>query len=384
MSGVRQRPTFNRPSLRLGALLLSTLLSLVILEIGLRVVTPGWLDLRMRELNAGEPFEAGTDQAWPAIREDGAFRQFAPGSTFMLRHEEYEHAATIDDLGGRVTPYRPDNHTLIPFLGDSFTFGLGVEDSETFLTLIAPALHGRGLNLGVPGSGLHDQLNIVEMRHEELGAPGTYVFVLFMGNDLTDIRKRHERAAALRTGLEVDDGQGLLWRANTYVVKHPLLKQLYVIQFLRQQALLWVLRDRTAYREPVFLAMRTDSSYLEDSVVYLRAELARLAAMSRALDFGYVFILLPDVHQLDDARRSGKATSVGLTDVQLDPDRLTLAIHAALDEFESHYTDVTPCLSRAMTEGLFYLHDNHFTRTGHAVAAKCLSQATVLSPLFEK
>jgi len=366
-----------------GATLFGVVVSLVLLEVGLRLVTPQWLALRMRELNAGQPLDTGSDEAWPEIRTNACFRQFEPGATFYARHAEYQHLVTIDELGGRVLPLPTEPGPLLPVLGDSFTFGLGVKDGETFLALSAPSSPMRWLNLGVPGSGLHDQLNIVELRHRELGAPETYVFVLFMGNDLTDVRKRHERAAALGAGFEPDDGRGWLWETNTFVVHHPVLKRVYLIQFLRQKVLWMSIGGRPGYMEPVFAAMRTDASYLEDSLNYLRLELERLERLSHSLGFHYLFVLLPDVYQLDELRRSWKAKSIGLREEVLDPDRLTVTIRATLDDFGIPYADLTPCLSEVPVHGLFYLHDNHFTAAGHAVAASCLRQHAVLAPLFE-
>lgn len=375
----RRRVVFAAASAIIGVLL-----SLVIIETGLRLITPDWLAMRMRELNAGDQSSFGTDQDWPSIRENGVFLQFPPGSTMMVRHDEYEHAATIDDLGGRATPYPADHSTLIPVMGDSFTFGVGVQDSETFLALIASEFPARLANFGVPGSGLHDQLNIVEWRHQSLGAPPAYVFVLFMGNDLTNIRDRHERADAVRTGLDVGGEGDWLWRANNFVVHHPTLKQLYFIQFFRRHAQQWLFSDRTDFMRPVILAMRTDSSYLEDSLVYFRMELERLAAMSRKIGFRFAFVLLPDVHQLDDSRRSGKAMSIGLTDEQLDPDRPTLAIRAALDDFDIRYADLTGCLKSGFEDDLFFIRDNHFTAAGHARAASCLLQSGLFESFFEE
>lgn len=363
------------------AILIGTALSVVFLEAGLRLLAPAWLDQRMEELSAGESFEPGSDQKWPAMREDNTFRQFAPEATFVARHFEYEHEITIDELGGRITPYPPDHEGLLPFLGDSFTFGLGVDDSETFMSLIAPWVSRRVLNLGVPGSGLHDQLSILAMRHRSLASPELYVFVMFMGNDLTDIRKRHEAAAAVDSGTKMDDGQGWLWQANEYVVRHGILRRIYAIQFLRQKALLLTNRAPGGYMEPVFSLMREDSPDLEKSLDHLRKELGRLARLSRALSFDYVFILIPDVHQLDETRRAGKAESLGLSLDQLDPEGLSSAIRDTLDDSQVSYTDLSPCLAASMTNGLFYVQDDHFTVEGHALAAECIRRSGLLARL---
>lgn len=337
---------------------------LVLLEVGLRLFSPAWLEQRMRELNAGEPYEAGSDQKWPTILQGGRFRQFVPGATFMVRHYEYEHAASIDEWGGRAVPHPAAPRALVPFLGDSFTFGLGVPDAETFVALIGARSAHRLLNLGVTGSGLHEQLDIVEMRHEELGRPAFYGFVVFMGNDLEDVRRHYEPASEV----------SWMWRANTFVFHHPLLKRLYAIQYLRQPVLKVIHRGRAGHMQPVFLAMRTDLDYLEDSLSYFRNELERLAEMSEALDFRYVLVLLPDVHQIDPHRLAGKAAAFGVQAGALDPGRLTSAITAALEELEIPHVDISSCLTRFEIGDLYYVQDTHLTPAGHAQAAECILQ----------
>lgn len=356
-------------------IVLGVTLALLILEVGLRLFSPAWLEQRMRELNAGESYEVGSDQEWPAIMENGRFRQFPPHSAFTVRHYEYEHGVTTDELGGRTTPYGSAPGALVPFVGDSFTFGLGVDDSETFLSLLAPESASRLVNLGVPGSALHDHLNIVQMRHVELGSPALYVFTVFMGNDLSDVRARHRRPSD-----GAPPNEGWAFRANVFVFHHPLLKQLYWIQYSRQKVLALMNRGGTGYMQPVFQAMRTDRAYLEDSLVHWRDELERLSVAADTRGFRYLFVLIPDVHQLDRQRLAAKAESYGLEGA-LDPGRLSRAFTGTLDDFGVPYFDLEPCLAQAMTEGLFYVQDNHFTAAGHAAAAACIRESGLMEAI---
>lgn len=355
------------------AVVVGTALALLLLEGGLRLFPPEWLAQRMRELSAGDPFAPGTDQEWPVMREGGRFRQFRPNSSFVARHYEYEHTITIDELGGRATPHPLVYERLVPFHGDSFTLGLGVDDSETFLALLAQQTPHRLLNLGVSGSGLHDHLHVLQQRHHELGSPPHYVFVLFMGNDLDDIRARHGRPSG---------SYDLLWRANTAVTHHSMLKRLFLLQFLRRPALAALQRSRGGYMQPVFRAMRTDVGYLEDSLAYLRLELRRLRKLSAQLGFDFFFVLIPDVHQLDRRRLENKAKSSGLDPVTLDPERPARAISAALDSLKIRHVDLGPCLAEDLAGELYYLQDTHLTAAGHARAAECLLREEAVRSLL--
>lgn len=358
---------------RVAAAGLALGLCLLLLEAGLRLAPPAWLAQRMRELSPGRHTRPGTDRQWPVVRENGRFRQFVPGSSFVARHYEYEHAITIDELGGRLTPYSFAYDRLVPFYGDSFTLGLGVDDSETFLALLADHSRHRLLNLGVTGSGLHDHLNVLPLRHHELGSPSHYVFVLFLGNDLDDIRARHGRPSA---------SHDRLWRANTAVTHHPVLNKLYLLQFLRRSALAALQRGRRGYMQPVFRAMRTDLEYLDESLVYLRLELERLRQISTELGFDFFFVLIPDVYQLDHRRLEYKAKSLGLDPSALDPERPTRAVSVALHDLRIQHVDLEPCLAEGWTDGLYYLQDTHLTAAGHARAAECLLREDAVRSLL--
>lgn len=368
------------------AMLVGTSSGLILLEVGLRLLPPAWLEQRMRELNVGQPYETEADRAWPIMLEGQAFRQFVPRSSFMVRHYEYQHAATSDELGGRTTPYTPGYRDVVPFMGDSFTFGVGVEDAETFVSLIAAEasrqppsrVPSRLLNLGMTGTALPNQLDTLELRHEELGSPEVYVFSMFMGNDLTNIRRRYQRSALDGSARVSGKDRRWIWRANVFVYRHPVLRKLYAIQFLRQKLLTVMNRGATGFMDPLFLAMRTDLSYLDDSLVFLRKELARLTEISSRLAFDAVLLLIPDVHQLDATRRAGKAESFGLSPDVLDARQITLAISRALDEFHILYLDIGPCLAEAAIGELYYTQDTHFTAAGHARAARCIQRSGLL------
>lgn len=355
------------------SILLGLAFSFVALELVLRVATPNWLQERMNELTAGSPYKFGTDQLWPVIREDGVFRQFVPHSSFAIRHYEYEHSATIDEFGGRSTPYSSDDADNIAFMGDSFTFGVGVQDFQTFVALISEQSNFRVLNLGVPGSALPNQLDIIEAPHSELGNPKAYVFCMFMGNDLADIRKRYERSTALKTDDVTQSDKGPLWRINNYIFHHAIFKRIYAIQFIRQKLLIIVNSGEVGRINPVFEAMRTDTQYLEESVNYLREELKRLVEISHRLNFAYAIVLIPDVYQVSRKRFELKAEYYGLIAGALEPRRVSRKISAAMTDFEISFVDISECISRSESpDKLYYVQDNHFTAKGHRMAATCM------------
>jgi hypothetical protein len=73
-------------------------------------------------------------------------------------------------------------------VGDSFVFGFGVNDDQTWIRLLADSLPGsRVINLGRPGQGPQEYLR----AYEEFGVPlkpKLLLFGLFPGNDVVDAK----------------------------------------------------------------------------------------------------------------------------------------------------------------------------------------------------
>lgn len=250
-SGSPALPPLKAALFCLISLCIGIVISLIFAELLLRVWTPDWLSLRMKELNAGDQTAVfGTDSGWPYESSDGKFIKFKPGSQFRIRHYEYDETAHIDAYGGRAVEYDAPATSPVPFLGDSFTFGVGVADYQTYVSLLGARSKRRLVNLGVPGTALPQQLDILEKRFEELGSPKICVFTFFVGNDFSDIYSFYRESAGVS---RKPAGDALLAKANRFVYHHPLLKKIYLIQFLRTTLLDLLNRNSAAPRmNPVF------------------------------------------------------------------------------------------------------------------------------------
>ena len=90
--------------------------------------------------------------------EKNKFISYAPYGKTKLSHFECENTINIDKYGGRKTSSEQrifsDTTKRVLFLGDSFTFGVGVEDDEVFCSLLQKDIDIKLLNFGRPGSSL--------------------------------------------------------------------------------------------------------------------------------------------------------------------------------------------------------------------------------------
>jgi hypothetical protein len=362
-------------------LLIGLIASSVIAEATLRLFTPAWLEYRMRVLEADSRRPRfGGDGEWSVEEREGKFVRFEPHTTFSLQHLEYNITSTIDAYGGRDVPARmelpPGDRQLLPVLGDSFTFGVGVDDEETYVNILAQNLGLRLVNLGVPGSGLHEQLDIVEMRHDELGRPERYVFAFYFGNDFADLlrsRRRFSNLAHREPPRQESWLSGTLVAINSFVNERAFLRQLYVLQLIKTAGLRLLDRDNVPLATSIFRIFEGEKEYIAKITAALRKEVQRLARFAADKNFAAVFVLIPDRYLVEDNERAHLSSYYG---IEIPADALSRPYEVVTAELEAAgipFIDATACLRESADGGLYYVHDEHLTARGHAILATCIS-----------
>jgi hypothetical protein len=350
-------------------------LGFLISEIGLRVAGPVWLRQFMVGTNLDGQIHYGNDAGWPVDSREGKFVRFKPDTQFDVKYYEYSTTIHTDHWGGRVVPSvkQADGKPLIPVLGDSFSFGLGVKDDETFINLICKKSDAVYLNLGAPGSSLPNQLDILEFRHKELGSPGLCVFVFYLGNDFSDMIKYYDDSSndqSKNSGI-IDFLKGRSFVQRSYVVQ-------FILHYLSDEAISHPKHKSHYYRTPdgkrlsnsIYLLMSRSNQYSAEAETALNRSLDRLESLAKNLHFHPEFIVIPDKHQTDSYLFKKQASVFCLSPDTLDrsyPDRF---LEEHLEQRGIRYLDVMSCLNDH--SGLYYKNDDHLTAAGHRVVADCI------------
>ena len=336
-------------------------------EVALRVVSPNWLEYRMAFLARGGNIDAfGTDRSWKTVRDNGRFLSFEPHSKFDVVHAEYQNIAFIDEFGGRQVTPQLNSDRLLPCLGDSFTFGVGVENGETFVDHLQKFVGVRSgvrlVNLGVPGTALPEQRFIVDKRHEDFPSPPIYYLVFFfLGNDFAETLQR-SRTQQIRTG-EKSAWQNLSEVVNDYVVT-GWLRHSYAIQFSKR-TLMQITNDTR--RNPIFSMMEVaNTSYHRRVREALQSELEAWGKIAERDQFGIVVIFIPDSYQVISERRERQARYYRMEPDELDAYLPNRILAETLEEQGIRYVDPTKdFMEMHDTERLYYVNDDHFTAKGH-------------------
>jgi len=115
---------------------------------------------------------------------------FPPNAIQHFESDEFAYTATINSLGlrEREIPREHDGSYRICAIGDSYTYGWGVEQEDTWLRELERGLTARGLevqtiNLGKPGSGPPFYSELAE-RTIPILQPDLLIVGVLLGNDV--------------------------------------------------------------------------------------------------------------------------------------------------------------------------------------------------------
>jgi len=227
------------------------------------------------------------------------------------------------------------SHKVIAFLGDSYTFGSGVEDDQTFADLVERQLDDTwSYNFGIGGFGV-DQMWMT-LRHYALPLHPDLVVVSFIRNDLDRSLSAYRLGNAWheKPTFRLVDGRLVPMTVDN---RPPALAR-------------WFYRESRLYR----LWRRAESS------LSLRYPIGYRWRLNRAL-FAAI---------RDDCRKA----HVPLVVVFIPANRLSSA-PLYQQEFAAlgiEYLDLQPLLP-ADSSSFYYPRDRHWTAAGHRFAANAIS-----------
>lgn len=277
---------------------------------------------------------------------------FEPGSVYRQVSNEYDARTTITPQGHRVpgTPGSPD----VIFIGDSFTYGWGIDDENTFVGIYCARTGRSCANLGMPGTGTGKQLNRLEQFLDANHWQPREVKLVFFGmsgawsagNDFVDNYDEREMVTAIDAALD-GNGQDASAAASAITpaaaaqgnVEEPRRVGLVERIISMQSAILGrsnLMRLAKFYWGPLLkslLVVEPGEERVTQALHYTRLNLKRLAAMSKSRGFTYSIYLIVPVQ--DVIRRSFPQTLEALSSVASVP--ITSTAELFVDDPVSYY-----------------------------------------------
>jgi hypothetical protein len=357
------------PVLLAGGALLATLLALELLLQALTLssaidrylfpVMIGW-----RESDYEALFDYNDQFVKYLLRPVRGFRHVHDGGEY-----DYE-INTIPCSGFFVRPpchLGPD--TSFHF-GDSFTFGFGVAEDETFVSLLDQSGPGRHVNFGVPGDDLLAEIDHARMLLSELPKedhPRALYFHAFFGNDIRDAWKYLGRAGELTSE-----------ERQTPVRLSRLVKKSKLRRLVKNR--LKAIRFQSAVGRPVpdgFTFVPKHLTALEDMDPKSLATFDRVASACaarmgelRGLYGGDIVVTLIPPKEI-----------FFLADDTAPYDRRRDVVAAAFRPHDVIVIDMLETIPPSEILPLFFKIDTHFNRDGHERFARILRSHPPLSGL---
>lgn len=239
---------------------------------------------------------------------------FAPGSVYRQRSNEYDAKTTITNRGHRV-PGTDGNPDVI-FLGDSFTFGFGLEDDQTFASLYCTKLRVACANLGMPGSGTSRQVKRLDQFLTDHGWRPKEVKLFYFGmsnsfsagNDFVDNYNYGRNQQKQSTGIAPPKPPAPSLSARIIGMQSVLLDYSYL---MRRAKYHW---------GPSMKTMIVDDpgeDRMKEALLHSRQGLSELDGLSRKYNFQYTIYLIVPVQ--DMLRGTDPETLAALNSVSPEP-----------------------------------------------------------------
>ena len=352
--------TARARSLSVIAAFVSLCLAAIIAEITIRVVAP-------------QP----TGNAL-AMYEPDSLRghRLKSGFSGTLRSGEFTVPIRTNRYGFRGEEWRFDSDLKILILGDSFTFGYGVEEDGIYPVIVERSLKAEGslvsvYNAGVPGYGtIHEYSLLTELY--EIIQPDVVILAYTAGSDLRD---NIEFLLEPEHGLEVRDG---------YLVKKtlPAGSRIGIKAFLQERSHLYVLLQRTKAMlamgetshlvpEPCdhFLA-RVPCGVTETGWIETRHLIEDMAEFCSGNGVMFWILAIPHPVQSDDGLWLDEIGNVDGSDETWNREAIQDRLASLASAIDCRFVDPLKRFQSSSNASLYFAIDRHITRNGHELIAE--------------
>lgn len=294
-----------------------------------------------------------------------------------IRVPEYRTAIATDAQGYRVpvgaTPMAPDCRRILA-LGDSFTFGVGVNAEEAFPLRLETALtQSTGTpwcarNGGVGGYGPLRSARLLATHQAEY-RPEIVVHAVYVGNDLQDSNpSTFLQDPRIEGGRMVSQAGGVVPRARRFLRIHS-----HLYSFLRSNLYDLYLASPFAAKsqalDPIGLA-DWPASIRDVTWPACAQGIREIAAWCREHRAHYLVVVVPAKYQVDEAPWNVYRKRWRLPDEAFDRDHAQQVVDAFLEQEGVAVLDLLPVFRQAAESSLYFRVDNHWTAAGHALAAR--------------
>lgn len=339
---------------RVAATLVGLLFLAILSEILLRVFMPNW-----REYHSGR-FMTVVDAAG-----GGTVGIALPGfdGWFAQNNGDFRVRIRINDAGLRNDEPVAAADGRIWVIGDSMSFGWGVERNESYTQVLSDTLKFPAYNLATPGSGVCGWQAVYGRMPENM-RPAAVVIGLTIENRAV----AYDCLAAAKSIPQ--SGQDYAYLFSIVGIKWFLTEHLALYNFftvsLKRVGLAEKVLEKAGLIEPAHrVRYHQDDAGIAKAVSTTADELRRLRAMAPA-DRPFLVVLFPARFEIrdDDAHYR----------------RLRVELAAALAARGIQTLDLFPDFKTVGLDATHFAHDGHWNVTGHRLAGQTIARWIAAGP----
>lgn len=282
-------------------------------------------------------------------------------------------------------------HEDVVFIGDSFTWCTAVAPEATFAALLENTLDATTYNLGVPGVGPYEYLEILR-RYGLDYSPRIVVMSIYEGNDLRDgvrywkSREKRGREVQYETaGESAGNGDSSFIERigeRSYSLNFIVASVEFVLNRMAGDKINFHYRVTVQGESVPMNVVNADTDEVKNARLLARGKvsmdvwreaLAGFAALGRTHHFTPVLVYVPSAYTSYDSSAVFEDSSVAV-DVTAQSDAQRAYLEQLAQELDIALLDLTPFLQKAVDSApLAYFPANvHLTGEGHALIARAL------------
>jgi hypothetical protein len=276
-----------------------------------------------------------------------------------------------DGTRGEEIGEKAKNTHRILLAGDSYVFGLGVNESETLsakLQNLLPDINGKTIeviNAGVPGWTSHQSALLIE-EMVETEAIDTVFFVTYLGNDLEERVQVEERLAS---GEDV----ALSKAKKSSAGLRSYLPSSVSLKILKRRSIESAYRSGASRRPltgPWFdLFFKEERPRISNGLRLFGEDLVRMRATAAAAAIPLRVIVVPSWMQVTMPTAEIACREYVCEASRVDMRMPNRALAGILDELKIPYLDLTDSLVDGFSEGGFTFISGHWDEPGTALVA---------------
>ncbi|MCA8963765.1 MAG: SGNH/GDSL hydrolase family protein [Planctomycetes bacterium] len=353
-------PDSPRRPLRKRLLLTATALfsSVLIAELAVRVLMPQpttWLQIYHRH---------------PRLPQ----YSLEPNASALVETAETKWRIFVDEHGRRWAPTKAKGtprdasaslgagSSPVLWLGDSFTFGHGVDYELSWVGLLEadPGAHHAHVNTGVPGYGPTQYRAVLDDELENGLRPAAVVVATFLGNDFQDTI--WEKDVPVENGIIGDAGGLKSWFKRTFHVCRLASRVYHQIKEGQPQ--------EVSASDEMADPANWRSGQLAEAEQRYRDEFRRIAARCSERGVPVFGLILASPKMVAKVKEMGMPTTLDVAD-----ERAPI-VHARkiFDELGIRVIDTTPALAARDAAEVFLPLDGHLTPEGHRIVRGLLQE----------